>query len=104
MWKGTGKGNYNNALKTYLKAKDHASGNAGEKKPTTELNSLGTNKGNSLGNTQENTRCENSLDIKGKHRKWLSKKQQITCGNASRAHGERTRKENQGATNSMETT
>ena len=32
MWKGTGKGNYNDALKTYLKAKDHASGNAGEKK------------------------------------------------------------------------
>ena len=31
MWKGTGKGNYNNALKTYLKAKDNASGNAGEK-------------------------------------------------------------------------
>ena len=45
MWKGTGKGNYNDALKTYLKAKDHASGNAGEKKPTTELNSLGTNRG-----------------------------------------------------------
>ena len=32
MWKGTGKGNCNNALKTNLKAKDHESGNAGEKK------------------------------------------------------------------------
>ena len=32
MWKGTGKGNCNNALKTYLKAKDNASGYAGEKK------------------------------------------------------------------------
>ena len=45
MWKGTGKGNCNNALKTYLKAKDNAPRNAGEKKTTTELNSLETNRG-----------------------------------------------------------
>ena len=45
MWKGTGKGNCNNSLKTYLKAKDNASGNTGEKKTTTELNSLETNRG-----------------------------------------------------------